>query len=47
MAAASRSDAIVPIPRDSELPLSLNQEALWFLDRLEPDRPDLHAAPGA
>lgn len=26
-------------PRDTELPLSLNQEALWFLDRLEPDRP--------
>lgn len=31
--------AIVPIPRDGELPLSLNQEALWFLGRLEPDRP--------
>jgi amino acid adenylation domain-containing protein len=30
---------IVPVPRDGDLPLSLNQEALWFLDRLEPDRP--------
>ncbi len=36
---ASSLPAIVPIPRDGELPLSLNQEALWFLDRLEPDRP--------
>ena len=24
------------MPRDQELPLSLTQEALWFLDRLEP-----------
>lgn len=31
--------AIVPISRDGHLPLSLNQEALWFLDRLEPERP--------
>ncbi|NLF71784.1 MAG: amino acid adenylation domain-containing protein [Candidatus Anammoximicrobium sp.] len=38
-AGASAFHAIVPIPRDGELPLSLNQEALWFLDRLEPDRP--------
>ena len=32
--------------RDGELPLSLNQEALWFLDHLEPDRPTytLHLA---
>ncbi|MFM2002337.1 MAG: hypothetical protein RI963_1763 [Planctomycetota bacterium] len=30
---------IRPVPRDRDLPLSLNQEALWFLDRLEPDRP--------
>jgi len=31
--------AIVPVPRDGHLPLSLNQEALWFLDQLERDRP--------
>jgi len=36
---AAALPAIVPVPRDGELPLSLNQEALWFLDRLEPDRP--------
>ena len=42
---------IVPVPAtlfagSGELALSLNQEALWFLDRLEPDRPTymLHLA---
>jgi len=42
----STQGAIAPIPRQGELPLSLNQEALWFLDRLEPDRPTymLHLA---
>jgi len=41
-----RQMAITPIPRDGYLPLSFNQEALWFLDRLEPDRPTymLHLA---
>ncbi|MCP4657722.1 MAG: amino acid adenylation domain-containing protein, partial [bacterium] len=27
---------IVPVPRDRDLPLSLSQERLWFLDRLQP-----------
>ena len=41
-----RQAAITPIPRDGHLPLSFNQEALWFLDRLEPERPTymLHLA---
>lgn len=41
-----RQMAITPIPRDGHLPLSFNQEALWFLDRLEPERPTymLHLA---
>jgi len=30
---------IVPVPRDGELPASYTQEALWFLDQLEPDLP--------
>jgi amino acid adenylation domain-containing protein len=44
--AAAHDARIVPIPRDGHLPLSLNQEALWFLDRLEPERPTymLHLA---
>lgn len=43
---ATSQGPIVRIPRDGDLPLSLNQEALWFLDRLEPDRPTymLHLA---
>lgn len=43
---SSAQPPLVPIARDGELPLSLNQEALWFLDRLEPDRPTymLHLA---
>ncbi|MEN6405045.1 MAG: amino acid adenylation domain-containing protein [Thermoguttaceae bacterium] len=43
---AKLQNAIVPIPRDAELPLSFNQEALWFLDRLESERPTymLHLA---
>ncbi len=50
-AVAARRRPIVPVPRPAstapgELALSLNQEALWFLDRLEPDRPTymLHLA---
>ncbi len=36
---AAPQASIPRIPREGELPLSLNQEALWFLSRLEPDRP--------
>ncbi|MFV1967159.1 MAG: amino acid adenylation domain-containing protein, partial [Pirellulaceae bacterium] len=36
---------MVPVSRDGELPLSLSQEALWFLDRLEPERPTYSVFP--
>src|SRR6185503_1923441 len=30
---------IVPVSRDTNLPLSFAQQRLWFIDRLEPDNP--------
>ncbi|MFV1968307.1 MAG: amino acid adenylation domain-containing protein, partial [Pirellulaceae bacterium] len=41
----STRSPIVPVSRDGELPLSLSQEALWFLDRLEPERPTYSVFP--
>ncbi|WP_018350831.1 non-ribosomal peptide synthetase [Longispora albida] len=35
-AATETAPAIVPVPRDGELPLSFTQERLWFLDRMDP-----------
>ncbi|HEX2189470.1 MAG TPA: amino acid adenylation domain-containing protein, partial [Longimicrobiaceae bacterium] len=33
---------IVPVPRDGDLPLSLAQERLWFVDRMEPGSATYH-----
>jgi amino acid adenylation domain-containing protein/thioester reductase-like protein len=39
-AAGAAGEGPIPrIPRQGELPLSFNQDSLWFLGRLEPDRP--------
>jgi amino acid adenylation domain-containing protein len=35
-----------PVPRDREFSLSLAQQRLWFLQRLEPDSPRYHLAGG-
>ena len=36
---AALTGGIPRAPRQPEMPLSLNQESLWFLGRLEPERP--------
>jgi amino acid adenylation domain-containing protein len=33
---------IVPVPREGDLPLSLAQERLWFVDRMEPGNATYH-----
>ncbi|HYR09522.1 MAG TPA: amino acid adenylation domain-containing protein, partial [Longimicrobium sp.] len=33
---------IVPVPRDGDLPLSLAQERLWFVDRMDPGSATYH-----
>jgi len=42
-----RLPSLVPQPRQGALPLSLLQQGLWFLDRLEPGRPEYNIAFGA
>ncbi|MFB1485371.1 amino acid adenylation domain-containing protein, partial [Corallococcus sp. RDP092CA] len=37
--AGVRTPAIVPLPREGQLPLGLAQQRLWFLNQMEPDSP--------
>jgi amino acid adenylation domain-containing protein/non-ribosomal peptide synthase protein (TIGR01720 family) len=38
-ARAPRTPSLRPVPRDGDLPLSLPQQRLWFLDQLQPGSP--------
>ena len=44
--AAAGAPAIVPVPREGELPLSFAQERLWFIDQLQPGE-SAYNVPGA
>ncbi|HKG20385.1 MAG TPA: amino acid adenylation domain-containing protein [Blastocatellia bacterium] len=45
-AAIETAPALIPVPRDTGLPLSFSQLRLWFLDQLEPGSP-LYNVPSA